>query len=71
MASRSSPIYNIWQGYCVYSTSGKLRIAFVSSGVAIIFIFIGNTIVIEHRTDIELCENGKSDKVFDLFVSIL
>jgi hypothetical protein len=70
MANPSLEIYNVEQEHYAYSLTGELGTRFLASCVAIIIVFSNNTVIIEHRTDLELCRTGNVNEVYKLFENI-
>ncbi|CAF4145463.1 unnamed protein product [Rotaria magnacalcarata] len=71
MASASTHIYDIMFENYAYSSTGELGTKFVSSCVAVIVIFVDNTVLIEHRSDLDLCRYGKQDEVEEFLKSVV
>jgi len=71
MASALTPIYDIIPDKYAYSSTGKLDIKFLSACVAVVVVFVDKTIMIEHRTDAEMCAKGDTDEAFVLLESIM
>jgi hypothetical protein len=66
MASTLAPIYDIMPDNCAYSSTGERDIKFLSACVAVVVVFVDKTIMIEHRTDAELCVKGDMGEAFVL-----
>jgi hypothetical protein len=70
MTSTLGSIYDIMPEKCAYSSTGELGTKFLSACVAVVFVFVDHTIMIEHRTDLELCKHGDLNEASNLLESI-
>jgi hypothetical protein len=54
-----------------YSSTGELGSKGLSSCVAVIIMFSNRTVMIEHRSESELCDKGDQFDATDLFLDIV
>ena len=71
MKSSSNAIYEVDMQKYAYSSSGELGTQRLSPCVAIIVVFSNGTVMIEHRTDTEMCDEGNVSEATDLFHDII
>lgn len=55
---------------CVYSLTGEIGTTGLSPCVAVIILFSDHTIIMEHRSDLELCRNGNEREAVNLLEDI-
>jgi hypothetical protein len=71
MASGVSKIFDINMQNYAFSSTGELGTKSLATCVAVIVIFADNTVMMEHRSDAELCAFGNKDEAIELFGSIV
>jgi len=71
MTSSSNAIYDVNMQKYAYSSTGELGTQGLSPCVAIIVVFSNRTVMIEHRTDNELYDEGDELEAIDLFRDII
>jgi hypothetical protein len=60
-------IYNVKQDQYAVSTSGELASMHASTCVIVVMIFNDNTVIVEHRSDPNLCKHVNNDEAMELF----
>jgi hypothetical protein len=55
---------------CVYSLTGEIGTTGLSPCVAVIIVFSDHTMIMEHRSDLELCRNGDEPEAMNLLEDI-
>jgi hypothetical protein len=71
MTSPSNVIYDVDMQKYAYASSGELGTKGLSPCVAIIIVFSNRTVMIEHRSDNELYDEGDELEAIDLFHDIV
>jgi hypothetical protein len=65
--SSNIPIYDLKQDQYAISTSVELASMYASTSVIVIMIFSDNTVIVQHRADLNLCKYGNKDEAMELF----
>ncbi len=63
-------IYNVEQDHYALSLNGEIISTGASPCVIAIVIFDGNSVMLEHCSDIDLCAEGNEDEAINLYESI-
>ncbi|CAF1147806.1 unnamed protein product [Didymodactylos carnosus] len=71
MTSPPIAIYDVDMHKYAYSSTGELGSKGLSPCVAVIIVFSNRTVMIEHRSESELCDKGDQFDATDLFLDIV
>jgi hypothetical protein len=71
MAFRPVDTHDVAMEHYAYSLTGKLGTTGLSPCVAVIILFSDKSVMIEHRSDTELCQHGDDEEAINLLQDII